>query len=98
MWKCPKCQKEFMNVNQNHSCSDKSVNVDEYIASQPVDAQSILRKVRETIRNAAPNAVEKISWKMPTYWQGENLIHFCVHKKHFGIYPGSLERMPTEIT
>ena len=44
--------------------------------------------MRETIRAAAPEAVEKITWRMPTFWQGENLIHFAVFKNHLGLYPG----------
>ena len=33
-------------------------------------------------------AQEKISWSMPTYWKGQNLIHFAASKKHLGLYPG----------
>lgn len=62
--------------------------VDEYIALFPDDVRIILEKLRRTIREAAPDASEKISWKMPTYWQGENLIHFAAAKRHIGIYPG----------
>ena len=32
--------------------------------------------------------MEKISWDMPTFWQGENLIHFAAFKNHLGLYPG----------
>ena len=89
--------KMFKNKNQNHYC-DKSDNVDEYIARQAEEIIPLLHKVREVIQLAAPNAKEKISWQMPTFWQGENLIHFCAQKKHLGIYPGSLENLPTSIT
>jgi len=97
MWKCPKCGREFKNTNQNHSCSEKSASIDEYIAAQSEDVQPILVKVRNIIRAAAPDAVEKISWQMPTYWQGENLIHFCAHKKHLGIHPGAIDHFPDEL-
>ena len=93
MWKCLKCGKEFENVNQNHSCV-KPETVDDYIAGQPENVKYILSKVQSVIREAAPDAIEKISWQMPTYWQGESLIHFCAHKNHFGIYPGLVERIP----
>lgn len=63
-------------------------NIDAYIAAQPEDMQLLLQKIRETIRTAAPEAKEKISWQMPTFWQGENLIHFAAFKKHIGLYPG----------
>ena len=93
MWICPKCGKELKSENQNHFCT-KASSIDEYIEWQPVEIQPILHKVRATIREAAPDAVEKISWQMPTFWQGENLIHFCAHKNHLGIHPGYVERLP----
>ena len=94
MWKCPKCDKEFKNTNQNHSCGKKPTSIDEYISEQSDELQSILNKVRDTIKKAAPNAEERISWNMPTFWQKENLIHFFAHKNHLGIHPGYVERLP----
>ena len=87
MWKCPKCGREFKNTNQDHYCV-KLNSIDEYIAAQPEDVRPLLQSIRETIRAAAPEATEKISWQMPTFWQGENLIHFAAFKKHIGLYPG----------
>lgn len=87
MWKCPKCGRVFENTEQNHSCV-KQDSIDEYIAAQAEDVQPVLQRIRETIRAAAPEATEKISWQMPTFWQGENLIHFAAFKKHIGLYPG----------
>ncbi|MDR1639401.1 MAG: DUF5655 domain-containing protein [Clostridiales bacterium] len=68
--------------------ADHYTNIDEYIALFDGKAQEALVAVRETIRQAAPDATEKISWQMPTFWQGENLIHFAANKKHIGLYPG----------
>jgi len=62
--------------------------VDEYIAQFPDDVRPVLEQIRRTIRSAAPDAIEKISWQMPTYWQGENLVHFAAFKGHVGLYPG----------
>jgi uncharacterized protein YdhG (YjbR/CyaY superfamily) len=93
MWKCEKCGREFKNTNQEHSC-DKFTTIEEYIAAQNPKARPILRKVCRIIRENAPNATEKISWRMPTFWQGENLIHFASFKKHLGIYPGDLTLSP----
>ncbi|MFA7637069.1 MAG: DUF1801 domain-containing protein [Monoglobales bacterium] len=87
MWKCPKCGREFENTRQQHFC-EKQNSIDEYIAAQPEVVRPLLHKIRETIRAAAPDAVEKISWTMPTFWQGQNLIHFAAFKKHIGIYAG----------
>lgn len=87
MWKCPTCGREFKNIEQGHFCG-KFSNIEEYIAIQSEDVQPLLQSIRETIRAAAPEAIEKISWQMPTFWQGENLIHFAAFKKHIGLYPG----------
>lgn len=87
MWKCPRCGRELKNVDQNHFCT-KPKSIDEYIDSQREDVRPLLQSIRRTIRAAAPEAIEKISWQMPTFWQGENLIHFAAFKKHIGLYPG----------
>ena len=87
-WKCPKCGREFKNLNQDHYCVKVNV-IDEYIAAQPADVQPMLQSIRKTIHAAAPDATEKISRRMPTFWQGENIIHFAAFKKHIGLYPGS---------
>jgi uncharacterized protein YdhG (YjbR/CyaY superfamily) len=63
--------------------------IDQYIAEQPENLQVLLLNVRLTIRETLPDATEKISWGMPTYWQGRNLIHFSAQKNHLGIYPGA---------
>jgi len=94
MWKCPECGREFKTVNQHHYCGDKPAGIDEYIAAQSEELQPILIKVRDVIKAAAPDAAEKITWNMPTFWQGENLIHFCAQKKHLGIHPGYIDRLP----
>lgn len=62
--------------------------IDEYISSQPEQIQAFLNQVRETIRDALPEAQERISWRMPTFWKDHNIIHFAAHKNHIGIYPG----------
>jgi len=87
MWKCPKCNREFSNTNQSHYCVT-SDNINEYINNAPEEHRETLLRVRETIRAAAPEAEERMSWKMPTFWQGKNLIQFAVHKNHLGLYPG----------
>ena len=87
MWLCPKCNREFKNTEQDHYCS-KVETIDQYIAEQTEKVQPILQKIREVIRAAAPEATEKVSWRMPTFWQGENLIHFAAFKNHVSIFPG----------
>jgi uncharacterized protein YdhG (YjbR/CyaY superfamily) len=61
--------------------------IDEYIASFPEDTQKILEEIRATIKAVAPEAEEKISYQMPTFFLKGNLIHFAAFKKHIGIYP-----------
>lgn len=87
MWQCPQCKREFKKLEQDHYCTPIN-SLDEYISEQSGEIQPLLQKIRETIHAAAPDALEKISWRMPTFWQGENLIHFAAFKKHIGIYPG----------
>ncbi|MDR1644881.1 MAG: DUF1801 domain-containing protein [Tannerellaceae bacterium] len=93
MWKCEKCGREFKNTNQDHYCGKFST-IDEYISVQDPEIQPVLHKVRRVIRENAPHATEKISWRMPTFWEGENIIHFAAFKKHLGIYPGDLTLSP----
>jgi uncharacterized protein YdhG (YjbR/CyaY superfamily) len=65
-----------------------SKNIDEYIAGFPHDVQEILEKIRTTIRKAAPEAEETISYQMPTFTlKGKYLIYFAAYKKHVGLYP-----------
>ena len=62
--------------------------IDEYIGTFPKEVQSRLKKVRQTIRKAAPQAVEAISYQMPTFkLNGRNLVHFAGYKSHIGFYP-----------
>lgn len=56
--------------------------------SQPAGVQIFLLNVRLAIKQVLPDATEKISWQMPTFWLGRNLIHFAAQKNHLGIYPG----------
>lgn len=63
--------------------------IDEYIAAQPAEKRPFLNEVREAIRGAIPEAEERISWGMPTYWKKHNIIHFAAAKYHIGIYPGA---------
>ena len=62
--------------------------IDEYINAQDEALREPLRRVREAIRAQLPEATEKISWSMPTYWQGGNVLHFAAAKKHVSLYPG----------
>ena len=61
--------------------------IDEYISRFPQDVQVKLNKLRVAIREAAPEATEKISYQMPTFALEGNLVHFAAYKNHIGFYP-----------
>jgi uncharacterized protein YdhG (YjbR/CyaY superfamily) len=61
--------------------------IDEYIATFPADTQKILQEIRAVIKAAAPEAEEKISYQMPTFFMNGNLVHFAAFKNHIGFYP-----------
>ena len=62
-------------------------NIDDYIAGFPPEKRTILEEIRTTIRNAAPEAKEVISYRMPTFTQDGVLVHFAAFKNHIGLYP-----------
>lgn len=64
-----------------------SQTIDEYIAAFPEEVQQLLNEMRAAIRAAAPEAIEKISYQMPTYYLKGNLVHFAAHQRHIGFYP-----------
>ncbi len=61
--------------------------IDEYIKTFPPDVQGILEKIRQTIREAAPEAKEVISYQMPAFKLNGILVYFAAHKSHIGFYP-----------
>ena len=61
--------------------------IDDYIAGFPPAVRTILTRIRRTVRAAAPDAVEKISYRMPTFVQGRVLVHFAAFQHHIGLYP-----------
>src|ERR1700692_5001060 len=65
----------------------KQKDIDDYISKFPADVQAILQKLRETIRHAAPEAKETISYMMPAFKQHGILVYFAAWEKHIGMYP-----------
>jgi uncharacterized protein YdhG (YjbR/CyaY superfamily) len=61
--------------------------IDDYIATFGPEVQSILQKIRLTIRNVVPQATERISYRMPAFAQDGILIYFAAFKKHIGVFP-----------
>lgn len=75
-------------------------NIDEYIARFPPEVQEILEKIRKTIRKAAPDAEERISYQMPAFTLKGDLVYFAAFKEHIGFYPRStaIEKFKKELS
>lgn len=69
------------------STREKDLTIDRYIASFPPKIQTVLKKVRATIRQAAPEAQEAMKYGIPTFVLHENLVHFGAFQNHLGFYP-----------
>ncbi len=65
------------------------ISIAEYIATFPEEIRELLEKLRATIKASAPEAEEKISYQMPTFYDNGNLVYFAAYKKHIGFYPTS---------
>ena len=61
--------------------------IDEYISGFPAEVAQVLTRIRQTVRSVAPDAIEKISYGMPTFWLRRDILHFGAFKEHVGIYP-----------
>jgi uncharacterized protein YdhG (YjbR/CyaY superfamily) len=61
--------------------------IDEYIAAFPPEMREILERIRSTVREAAPEARETISYRMPAFVQNGILVYFAAFKKHIGLFP-----------
>lgn len=68
---------------------DKTDPVGAYIAQFPPDVQDKLSALRAAVREAAPDAAEKISYRMPTFYLHGNVVHFAAFKDHISLFPDS---------
>ena len=66
---------------------NSSIGIDEYICSFPTDTQKLLKQLRLTIRETAPEAEEVISYQMPAFKLNGMLVYFAGYKNHIGFYP-----------
>ena len=65
----------------------KPKDIDEYISSSPLKNQKALKQLRATIKKAAPEAEEVISYGMPAFKLNGMLVYFAAHSEHIGLYP-----------
>jgi uncharacterized protein YdhG (YjbR/CyaY superfamily) len=74
--------------------------MDEYINTFPERVRRILQELRQTIREAAPEAEETINYQIPTFTLHGNLVHFAAFEKHIGFYPtpGGMEAFQKELS
>jgi uncharacterized protein YdhG (YjbR/CyaY superfamily) len=74
--------------------------IDEFIANAPSEAQGILKRIRATVRKAAPEAEETINYGIPTFTLKGNLVHFAGFKTHIGFYPtpSGIEKFKKELS
>ena len=77
-----------MSMSPETMKKDTFETIDQYIEAQDESVRPYLNEIRGILRDAVPEAQEKISWSMPTYWKGRNIIHFAAAGKHLGLYPG----------
>ncbi len=61
--------------------------IDEYIRLRPKNVQQRLAAIRALIHRAAPEAIERMAYRMPTFYLNGNLVHFAAHANHIGFYP-----------
>lgn len=75
-----------MLLHMNNS-NQKYKDIDEYHAAQPESSREMLEKLRQAIKQTAPNAIETISYGMPAFRQNTVLVYYALNKKHIGFYP-----------
>ena len=73
--------------------------MDEYIKAFPKDVQSVLEKIRQSIRKVAPEAEETISYRMPALkLKGRVLVYFAAFRKHIGLFPPAPREFKNEVS
>jgi uncharacterized protein YdhG (YjbR/CyaY superfamily) len=78
----------------------KPKNIDEYLAGFPEEVQKKLLQIRTTIKKAAPEAEEVISYAMPAFRLYGMLVYFAAFKNHIGFYslPSGTEAFQKELS
>lgn len=61
--------------------------IDAYVAGCPPDVQRILRRIRQVVRKAVPEAEERLSYRMPTFFADGVLLHVGAFRTHIGLFP-----------
>lgn len=74
--------------------------MDEYLAAFPAEIRARLEELRAALREAAPEAVECLSYGIPTLKGRRNLVHYAGYARHIGFYPGpeGMRRFQAELS
>ena len=74
--------------------TNDATGVDDYLAALPEDRRAILAALRQTIRDAAPEATEEISYRMPAFRaHGRILVCYAAFRDHFSLFPASMSSL-----
>ena len=66
---------------------DKIASVDAYINQLTVDQKNIITTIRSGIQQRHPEAIEKLSYQMPSFKYKKHFVYYGAFKKHIGLYP-----------
>lgn len=66
----------------------QTMDIQDYISKFDVPRRANLEAIYEALKQVLFEAQERMSYGMPTFWQGRNIIHFAANKNHLGLYPG----------
>lgn len=67
----------------------KATTVDEYLSRQPKEVRAAFERIRRTVKTVAPDATERISYGMPTFFVEKALLGYAAHAEHCSIFPWS---------
>ncbi len=78
---------------------EAAISVEQYCKSFPTEVKRRLLALRKLVRELAPDATEKISYRMPGYFLHGRLVYFAAHKSHIGLYPmaSGIEKMASQL-
>jgi uncharacterized protein YdhG (YjbR/CyaY superfamily) len=74
--------------------TDGSREIDDYLAGVSPMMRVALQQLRKTIRSAAPDAEEVISYGIPAFRQNGDLVHFAAFKDHCSFFAGHTTTLP----
>lgn len=75
-------------ANSNNGSTIKDV--EKYLAGVPKESRAALEKLRQTIKSVVPEAIEVISYQVPTFkLEGRMLVSYAAFAEHCSFFPGA---------